>query len=334
MSVLAHEALGRTMNIAPCSSQMSAAETRPCVLCGSDSTTVAFVTVDQLRQAWKIMGVSFSSAAFGNLLRDEKINLWQCRNCGFEFSHLEHAGNGSFYEELQRQLPQYYHSGSPEFARAIRFARENQLHDVLDVGCGTGAFLDLAENAGLRTYGVELNPEAAASARLKGHVIYDELLETLIARGQHQRFDFVTLWQVLEHVSDPVAFLKQCATFLKASGYLALAVPSENGINALCRGNPHFWPPHHVTRWRLKDLRRVGEQAGLKFLVGGNDSFNPYNARYMWELHNRLAPAFAYSSRKGGSLLPKIIAAAVARVRLGRILPAWGHSTFAFYRIS
>jgi SAM-dependent methyltransferase len=306
-----------------------------CAICGADSpSSVDAVTPSQIEAAWKLMGVSLSREALGDLVGVERIHLWQCRNCGFEYSDLKYAGRGAFYEELQRQLSNYYPANSTEFSRAVNFAREFQLSEVLDVGCGEGAFLDLARKAGLQTHGVELNAKAAAVARSKGHEVYDELLETILARKNYARFDFVTLWQVLEHVPDPVGFLKQCALFLKPSGYLALAVPSESAINMLCPYNPHCWPPHHVTRWRVKDLRRAGEQAGLKFLSGGHDPANMYHARSMWELHNKLAPAFGYRPRPGGKVFPKIVAAGATRLWATKLLPEWGPSTFAFYRAS
>ena len=335
MSVLASEQETDATKEAAAKSHAVAPGDNACALCGVDSpVSVDAVTPSQLQAAWKLMGVSFSPEALGELLRVDRIHLWRCGNCGFEYSDLKQAGNGAFYEELQRQFSNYYPADSAEFLRAVNFARELQLKDVLDVGCGEGAFLDLARKAGLQTHGVELNAKAAAVARSKGHKVYDELLESMVARKNQPRFDLVTLWQVLEHVSEPVDFLKQCASFLRPTGYLAVAVPSESGVNTLCPYNPHCWPPHHVTRWRVKDLRRAGEKAGLKFLSGGNDPANMYHARSMWELHNKLAPAFGYSPRPGGKLFPKIVAAGATRLGATNLLPEWGPSTFAFYRAS
>jgi SAM-dependent methyltransferase len=318
------------------SDKVGASQLAPaCALCGEGNpATVGCVTPAQLRDAWKILEVSISNAALGELAALGSIKLWQCRNCGFEYSHLQYAGGALFYEELQRQLPNYYPADSPEYGRAINFAREHHLTEVLDVGCGAGAFLNLAKKSGLRTHGVELNPKAAAIARENGHAIYNDLLHTIIDRGGHPRFDLVTTWQVLEHVSDPVGFLRDCAQFIKPGGYLAVAVPAEDGINSLCPYNPHFWPPHHVTRWRLRNLRQLGQKLGLKFFSGGNDVVNPYNARYMWELHNRLAPAYGYAPRPGGNWLPKIVAAALGKSRMYQVLPDWGHSTYAFFTLT
>jgi SAM-dependent methyltransferase len=304
-----------------------------CPLCGEKKPAiVASVTPRQLQEAWRVLGVTVSREALGELAEMDSVKLWRCANCGFEYSHLNLAGGALFYEELQRQLPNYYPIDSPEYVRGIRFAHEHHLTEVLDVGCGAGAFLDLAKKGGLRTHGVELNPKGAAIARQNGHSVYNDLLRSIIAGGEHPRFEFVTTWQVLEHVSDPVSFLWECAQFVKPGGYLAVAVPAEDGINSLSPYNPHVWPPHHVTRWRLTHLRQLGTKIGLQFVTGGNDPMNPHNARYMWGLHNQLAGVYGYKPYAGGKLLPKLLALASAGSGLHKLLPEWGHSTYAFFR--
>lgn len=332
MSVLSPEpGINRTAASLP--SAASTVSPPACPLCdGVHPGIVATITPEQLLKAWEKMGARLPSEALGQLQNLPQLNLWQCHDCGFEYSHLNEAGGALFYEELQRQLATYYPANSPEYGRALAFAREHGLTEVLDVGCGAGAFLKMAREAGLRTHGVELNPQAAANAREAGHTVYNELLHSIIARGNHPRFELVTTWQVLEHVADPVGFLRDCSRFVKPGGFLAVAVPAEDGINSLSPYNPHVWPPHHVTRWRLKHLRQLGEKIGLKFVRGGNDPMNPYNARYMWELHNTLAPVFRYRPYPGGMILPKLLAALAGRTGIYKLLPDWGHSTYAFFQ--
>lgn len=319
--------------LSPLATEAPSHSAHACPLCECPHPIVRdSIKPGQIVKAWQALGVELSPAALGDFGSLAQVYLWECSSCGFQFSHLDHAGSALFYEELQCQLPNYYPPVSAEYPRAIAFAREHALTEVLDVGCGAGAFLNLAKKSGLDTHGIELNPKAAAVAREAGHTIYNELLETIIARGNYRRFSLVTTWQVLEHVPDPVTFLGECAELLKPGGFLAVAVPAEDGINSLAPYNPHVWPPHHVTRWRLKHLRQLGDKLQLKFIDGGNDPFDAYNARGMWELHNKLAPVFGYNPYPGGWFLPKLMAAGAARVHLHRLLPEWGHSTYAFYQ--
>ena len=77
--------------------------------------------------------MKLSPESLGGLTGMSRIHLWHCNDCGFEYSHLDQAGGGLFYEQLQRQLPNYYPTQMPEYERAINFARRHQLTEVLDI---------------------------------------------------------------------------------------------------------------------------------------------------------------------------------------------------------
>src|SRR6267378_2305006 len=138
------------------------------------------------------------------------LELRECSACSFQFFDPSLAGGEAFYQQLDD--PDYYTSDRPEFERTVEFARANGLRRVLDIGCGRGDFLDLAKKAGLETYGLELNRDAAAMARSKGHQIFSRLLHEL-DHAQTGGFDLLTLFQVLEHVPQPAVLMKQAASF-------------------------------------------------------------------------------------------------------------------------
>lgn len=278
------------------------------------------------------MGVRFSEEAWQMGNPGDSVPLWRCGECGFEFCDPHLAGNESFYQELQQQKENYYPEGSQEFGRCLRFARGKGIKTVLDVGCGAGAFLDMAKGAGLQTFGVELNSKAAESARTKGHQIYDVLLSELIRRDSLPKFDLVTAWQVLEHVSTPVQFLREAARLVRPEGFLAVAVPNEEGIHRICPLNPHCWPPHHVTRWRLRDLKHLGKLLELEFVEGGGDVLYGASAEYLWNLHNELAGALGGKRYPGGRWVPGLLSQIYRKTGLRHFLPGYGESTFAFYR--
>ena len=306
-----------------------------CPICGcARGKSVRHLTWTQLKKAWNALGIHFSEASLPVADSPEGLHVWRCGQCGFEYSDLGLAGNASFYQELQAQLPNYYPPNAFEYERAIRFARERGLREVLDVGCGSGNFLNLAKAQGLDTYGVELNPTAAELARRAGHKVHEQLLSELLRQTSPPKYDFVTAWQVLEHVSDPVGFLSECSRVMKPKGYLGVAVPLEGGIHQLCPYDPHLWPPHHVTRWRLADLKAAGARAGLRLVSGGGDPIYGDAARHFWELHNRLAPVLGIKSRPGGDRLPAILSFIYRKTGARHFFPRLGGSVFAFYSLS
>jgi 2-polyprenyl-3-methyl-5-hydroxy-6-metoxy-1,4-benzoquinol methylase len=100
---------------------------------------------------------------------------------------------------------------------------------LLDVGCGEGFFLSLAQANGWHITGTELSSFASklAANTLKTDIYCGELDEAKFAKNS---FDVVTMWHVLEHVKSPKNYLKEIHRILKPEGLLVLAVPNVNDL--------------------------------------------------------------------------------------------------------
>lgn len=109
------------------------------------------------------------------------------------------------------------------FSRALRRLEAHvPVHGtLLDVGCYTGAFLDVAAAHGWPVVGVEPSRWAAEVARQKGHRVHCGTLETApLERGT---FAVATMWDVLEHCPDPVRELRVARDLVRDDGYLVLS---------------------------------------------------------------------------------------------------------------
>jgi SAM-dependent methyltransferase len=284
----------------------------------------------QLRRLWKELGREFSPEAYGRISEQYIVLLRRCDACGFKFFERGLAGNEKFYREIEQRG--YYAPDRPEFARTLRFARRHTLRNVLDVGCGSGAFLDLARQGGLDTYGLELNTAAGEKARAKGHKVYDKLLHELPSCPLPDGFDLITLFQVLEHVEGPVEVLKQAARLLRQGGFIAVAVPSEQGSPRLNPYDPAQWPPHHVSRWRLADFEQLGRAANLRVVKKGGDLLLGSGLPQLWEMHNRLAPILGQPERRGTLGLIKFASQLYRKMAMKWLFPRWGPSIYAYFQ--
>ena len=102
---------------------------------------------------------------------------------------------------------------------------------LLDIGCGEGFFLFSASKFGYATKGVEPSHDAAAYARKEfGLDVEAKPFEELWF--PENRFDVVTLWQVLEHMLYPVIVLKEVHRILKPGGMIVITTPDVEGIPA------------------------------------------------------------------------------------------------------
>jgi SAM-dependent methyltransferase len=209
-------------------------------------------------------------SSFQQLQEEGMIHLYECEECGFQFFNPKLAGNDEFYDGLHANRSDYYAPDRPESQRNVDFAIEHSYQSILDVGCGVGFALDAAKRAGLKTYGMELSRSALAAASEKGHTVFPVLLENLAPEWEG-KFDLISLNQVLEHVPDPAGLVRQCVRFLSPRGAVAIAVPGATGVLRFDPWLPANWPPHHISRWRIKDFTTLAERTNLRVSrTGGN----------------------------------------------------------------
>lgn len=288
------------------------------------------VTGEQLRELWKVMDRVFSAEALSRIAPDDLVILHRCRSCGFEFFNPDLAGGEAFYRDIEKEG--YYATSRPEFARTVRFANEKSAIRILDVGCGSGTFLDMAKAAGHDVCGIELNKAAAVKAEKKGHRIFQELLNNLDPTKTGGGFDLITFFQVLEHVSNPVGMMYDALTLLNPKGYISIAVPFAGGIYRMVPYDPYQWPPHHVSRWKISDLKQLASATNTRLAEYGGDVLGGAQIAQFWKMHNRLAPIVNRPKYRGGSAFPEIISFLYRKTGTKYFFPKWGNSIYGYFQ--
>lgn len=149
---------------------------------------------------------------------------------------------------------------------------------VLDIGCGTGYFLDTLQQAGWTTQGIEADEKARqfASTQFKLQVFAPEKLSTLSAES----FDVVTLWHVLEHIHDLELYMNEIYRVLKPDGILIIAVPNYDSYDA--KHYKELWAawdvPRHLWHFTPKSLSFLAER--FKFQLQ-NHYLMPFDSFYV-----------------------------------------------------
>ena len=169
-----------------------------------------------------------------------------CSSCGFRRRHPL----PTFEEEDHLYLDEYYVDRrletdldhQPRLMRSIIDDRVRMLTELnggpgrlLDLGAGTGLFVEASHRAGWRAMGVETS---AAAVRIAGTITQAPVvlgrIEELTFDGS---FDAVTLWDVLEHVPDPRATLGTVGQLLRPAGIVGISLPNVAGMKARLRGD-------------------------------------------------------------------------------------------------
>lgn len=117
---------------------------------------------------------------------------------------------------------------------------------VLDVGCSRGQFVAAAIAAGYRAEGVEPAPRIAEAARAAGLPVVTGLLEDQHYPDGH--FDVLTLFEVIEHLREPLPLLTECRRVLKPGGILLVSTANAESWTAAAMG----------ARWDYFDMEKDG----------------------------------------------------------------------------
>ena len=138
---------------------------------------------------------------------------------------------------------------------------------LLDVGCAAGFFLAEAQ-AHYEVQGVELSAWSSTYARDQlGLPVITGTLPQAALPAAH--FDVVTLWDVIEHVPEPVPLLQAAARVLKADGKMVLTTGDWGSAYAQGRGADwHLMtPPWHLTMFDRRTLTAAAQRAGLRVVA-------------------------------------------------------------------
>lgn len=121
--------------------------------------------------------------------------------------------------------------------------------NLLDIGAGTGDFLNQVKNNGWKCVGIEPNEKAKNIAISKG-IEFTNTLEEL----EDHSFDVITMWHVLEHVPDLDYQIKILKRLLKPNGTILIAVPNFKSFDA--KHYQSFWAAYDVPRhlWHFSKI--------------------------------------------------------------------------------
>ncbi len=137
---------------------------------------------------------------------------------------------------------------------------------VLDVGCGFGESLGYHTARGCEVYGVEADENIRRVADKFGYHVHVGLFDPDIY--EENFFDYVTMEQVLEHVTDPTGILRGVACILKSGGTAVVSFPNARGWGEKVFGRKwiNWHTPYHLQFYSRKLLKILTNKAGLEIV--------------------------------------------------------------------
>jgi 2-polyprenyl-3-methyl-5-hydroxy-6-metoxy-1,4-benzoquinol methylase len=238
----------------------------------------------------------------------ETFAVVSCESCGFRFTNPRPESE---------KLGRYYvsedyvsHSNSSkgiinwvyQKVRKITLRRKLCLIEsfyskgrILDIGCGTGEFLNECKLAGWDPIGIEPSPDAKKyAAETYG---LNVLTEEGLTQIEKESIDIITMWHVLEHVPNLRKRVLEMKKLIKPGGTILIAVPNCGSFDSKHYGE--FWAaydvPRHLYHFQPNDIKRLFGECGMQVLEILPMKFDAYYVSMLSEkyLHGntRLIPA-------------------------------------------
>ncbi len=232
-----------------------------CPVCGEDR----FKTIREIDSTLRAVPAGLDRASH-TLVRVDR-----CTSCGllrsFELGEPSPRESISFDASATKVRGAGAHSVSSTDELSLLHTRPPA--SLLDVGCGAGQFLLRATSLGYDALGID--PDSRSVEFVTQDLNLPARKGSLEILGANERFDIITVLGVLEHIAEPVAFLREASAHLSPTGELLVGVPNSASLNRRVSSlSRHDWDmflePGHLYHYGPSTLQLVGEHAGLRML--------------------------------------------------------------------
>ena len=253
-----------------------------CAICQSptDSLPVYPSSVDQ---------ASFSTEVFSaRRIPDRRHYAWvRCKACGLLRS--DPVASTDLADLYQKSTFDYSTEISGLKSTYYRILKKFAINDtdrrtLLEVGGGNGFFLEeVVDRDFADVTGIEPSIRAVNAARtdIRPHMVTGMMEPGIVPNN---KFDFVCMFHVLDHLEDPLSVIKTCVAALKPNGFFLVAVHNEKSWSAKLMGEKSpIVDVEHTYLYSRKTAENLFAKAGLVEISSGS-YWNNYSLAYLIHL--------------------------------------------------
>jgi len=201
-----------------------------------------------------------------------KLVIWPahqviCRNCGMIFTNPQPTN----------KTLEWFYGSDMRYGEPSEFFRESQIEfiynntsenckTIFDIGAFNGTFLNIARNKGYTVFGIEPSEEGVQEAMDKyGIRIIKGFLNEEFSNSFNEKFDIVTIRHVLEHIQNPLSFLKLAIKITNPYKYVYIEVPDTS--RPFANNIADFFSNQHIMHYTEGSLRNITNILGLRVVT-------------------------------------------------------------------
>lgn len=251
-----------------------------CPLCGNSE--IEIIREFQSQDCLKHLGINFESPKFDainiklrSLWNQDRSYFLACKNCVLQFAIPFISGDNEFYNIIYDKNLDY-----PEWKWDFEIAynilsnlivdKPSTDHRLLEIGAGNGSFVkrissNLIESKNIVT--TEYSIFGRKKIQEMGVCCFPLNIVELLNEKNENSFDYICMFQVLEHLDNLDDVFKSLYKLMKPNGLLLIAVPNNlYRLQFEKLGIIEDVPPIHISRWNIESFRFVEQKYGLKIL--------------------------------------------------------------------
>lgn len=240
---------------------------------------------------------------------NENFNIVSCTSCGFKFTNPRPADSvlGNYYKS--EKYVSHSNTRKGLINKLYHFIRKRTLREklklisgyvsrgtILDYGCGTGMFLNTCKEAGWKVFGFEPDDDARGIAKESGLVVVYEKSALL-----QNKYDIISLWHVLEHVTDLDETLAFFSNVISINGRLIVAVPNHKSYDG--QFYKEYWAgydvPRHIYHFDPETIKALLSKFGFKQIDTKPMKFDSYYVSLLSEKYKTGSMKYFSAFRNG-----------------------------------
>jgi 2-polyprenyl-3-methyl-5-hydroxy-6-metoxy-1,4-benzoquinol methylase len=214
----------------------------------------------------------------GDYEESQYPGLLRCSSCGFitadvalssaELKALygEHYFCGEEYRDYSAERPTLKRHFRARLTQLLKYTPDARSRHLLEIGCAYGFFLELANDYFATVEGVDIASHAIRYANQHLNVVATE--GDFLDYTPHNPIDVVCMWDTIEHLERPHAYVEKLARILPPGGIVALTTGDIGSIVARLRGSKwrQIHPPTHLHYFSRSTLTKLLQLRGFRVL--------------------------------------------------------------------